>query len=93
MYAVSFNGKFTPSSDATFPETLQVNIEQDGTDLPGAFSSYTFQDANGIANLAMSIPVTVQSAPSTLQVVTEGGNSVYGGVTMNIYRLGDIPTS
>lgn len=93
VYTVSFHGQFAPSSDSSFPANLQVNIQQDGNNLPGAFTSYTFQNANGIANFAMSIPVSVQSAPSTLQMVSQGSNSVYGGVTMNVYRLGDLPTS
>ena len=46
-----------------------------------------------MANQTFSIPIAVQTAPTTLQVISQGGTILYDGVTLSIYRLGDIPTN
>ena len=93
VYAVAFHGRFTPVTGSSFPLTNSVYLSQNGSSVPGAVSNYIFQTSNGMANQTFSIPVAVQTAPTTLQVISQGGTILYDGVTLSIYRLGDIPTS
>ena len=93
VYAVAFHGRFTPVTGSSFPLTNSVYLSQNGSSVPGAVSNYIFQTSNGMANQTFSIPIAVQTAPTTLQVISQGGTILYDGVTLSIYRLGDIPTS
>ena len=93
VYAVAFHGRFAPVTGSSFPLTNSVYLSQNGSSVPGAVSNYIFQTSNGMANQTFSIPIAVQTAPTTLQVISQGGTILYDGVTLSIYRLGDIPTS
>ena len=93
VYAVAFHGRFTPVTGSSFPLTNSVYLSQNGSSVPGAVSNYIFQTSNGMANQTFSIPIAVQTAPTTLQVISQGGTILYDGVTLSIYRLGDTPTS
>ena len=93
VYAVAFHGRFTPVTGSSFPLTNSVYLSQNGSSVPGAVSNYIFQTSNGMANQTFSIPIAVQTAPTTLQVISQGATILYDGVTLSIYRLGDIPTS
>ena len=93
VYAVAFHGRFTPVTGSSFPLTNSVYLSQNGSSVPGAVSNYIFQTSNGMANQTFSIPIAVQTAPTTLQVISQGGTILYDGVTLSIYRLGDIPTN
>ena len=92
VYAVAFQGSFSPVNGATFPQTVGVSLTQNGAVVPGATSQYIFHTSAQTAALAFSTLVAVSSAPATLQVVGDGGNYLYSTIGLSVYRLGDIPS-
>ena len=92
VYAVSFHGSFAPASGATFPQTMGASLKQNGSVVPGATSQYIFHTSAQTAPLSFSAPVTVSSAPATLQVEGDGGSYLYSTTGLSIYRLGNIPS-
>ena len=96
VYFIAFHGTVTPSSESTFPMTVLIRATLNGTGIPGVAVQHVFNAANGISNPSFTGIVTVSTAPATLQIsaVNTGSNSIqYSGITLNIYRLGDIPTT
>lgn len=93
VYAVAFQGSFSPADGSTFPQNVGVSLTQNGTVVPGATSQYIFHTSAQTAALAFSTPVAVPSAPAQLEVEGDGGNYQYGTIGLSIYRLGDIPDS
>lgn len=91
VYAVAFQGSFSPASGANFPQTMGASLQQNGSVVPGATSQYIFHTSAQTAALSFSTPVAVSSAPAQLQVVGDGGNYLYSTTGLSIYRLGDIP--
>ena len=93
VYAVSFQGSIFPVSGANFPQTVSASLQQNGSIVPGATAQYIYHTSSQTASLALTTPVAVTSAPSTLQVVLGGGGSyLYGTTGISIYRLGDVPS-
>ena len=93
VYAVSFHGTFAPASGVTFPLGITVTLQQNGTAVAGGGAIHSFHTSSDAANLAISVPVAVSSAPTTLQFIATGGNFLYSGITATVYRLGAIPSS
>ncbi len=93
VYLVNFNGALSPASGATFPVNLGVSLSQDGSSVPGAASQHTFQSASETAAVSFTTPVTVSTAPSTLEVLGTGDSYTYGTTGLTIQRLGDVPTT
>ena len=93
VYMASFNGTMSPGTGASFPLNVGVSLSQGGSNVPGAASQHTFQSASEAATVAFTSPVTVSSAPSTVQVVTSGGPYVYGTTSLTLTRLGDAPST
>ena len=91
VYAVSFQGVFAPASGVNFPLSITVALQQGGVNVPGGGVLHTFHTSPDAAVIPISVPVEVASAPSTLQLVGTGGSFTYSGITMTVYRLGDIP--
>lgn len=77
----------------TFPLSINLLLQQNGTAIPGGGTLHVFHTSTENTGQALSIPIAVSSAPATIRIVTSGGNIIYTGVTMTIYRLGDIPTT
>ena len=93
VYLANFNGALSPSAETDFPVNLGVSLTQDGSSVPGAASQHTFQSGSETATVSFTSPVTVSSAPSTLEVIGTGGSYTYGTTSLTLQRLGDIPTT
>ena len=93
VYAVNFHGTFAPASGVNFPLSVTISLQQNGTAAAGGGVLHSFHTSSDAANLSISVPVAVSSAPATLQFMASGGNFVYSGVTATVYRLGAIPAS
>lgn len=91
VYAVSFFGNISPASGVTFPLSITLQLQQNGTAIPEGGALHVFHTSTENISQAISIPIAVSSTPTTIRLVTSGGNIFYTGVTMTIYRLGDIP--
>ncbi len=92
VYAVSFHAALAPTAGAAYPLPIVTTLEQDGSTVPGGTALHTFQSDSDTANVSFSVPVTVATAPSTLQVVGSGGTYLYSAAGMTISRLGDVPS-
>ena len=86
IYTAAFHGNLAPASASNFPLNVILELQQDGTVVPGGIVQQTFHTSPDTATVAFSVPVQVQSAPSELQVVGEGGNFVYSAVTLTVYK-------
>ena len=88
MYNVAFNGTVSPVTGATVPQEIRLYLEQDGTALPGATASQTFQSDSDSDSLAFSQIVQVTTTPSVLQVVGSGGNFLYSDASLSVHQIG-----
>ncbi|WP_338049722.1 collagen-like protein [Pseudoflavonifractor phocaeensis] len=92
VYNVDFHGVISPNAENSFPVNIVTSLEQNGSVVPGASVPYTFQSATDTSEPSFSVPLSVSSVPTTLQVVPTGGAYLADAVALNITRLGDIPT-
>ena len=90
IYTVAFHGNLTPASGAALPLALILELQQDGTAVPGAVVQHTFNAATDTATLAFSQPVAVSTTPSTFSVVGTGGNFLYSAVSLSLYKSADL---
>ena len=89
-YYVSFNGIFAPGSSQSFPMTITVYLQMQGTTVPGTGAQYTFQSAKDTESLSFAQIIQASSTPVTLKVIGSGGNFLYSGVNLTVQRLGAI---
>lgn len=89
-YEVSFHGTVGPGSGVTFPLTVTLYLEQQGTEVPGAAVQQTFQTSTDSSSLGFQQFVEVMDTPAVLQVAGQGGAFYYGGVTLTVQKTGDI---
>ena len=87
LYAVSFHGNVAPVSTASFPLTITLDLEQNGTPVPGALASHTFNSAADAATMSFNFPVEISSVPAVLQVMAQGGNFIYTAPAVSIYKV------
>ena len=88
FYNVSFQSALAPGTGASFPLTVTLNLEQDGTIVPGTTVQHTFNSATDTATVSFSQIVQAASAPSTLQVTGDGNPYFYGPVSMTVQKIG-----
>lgn len=86
-YYVAFHGNVAPASGVTFPLSVLLSLQLNGTDVPGAFAQHTFTAAGTNATMSFSFPVQVTAVPATLRVMAQGGNFLYSGVSLTIIKL------
>ncbi len=89
IYSVAFHGNLAPASGVNFPLNVILELQQNGTVVPGAVVQHTFHTSPDTATVGFSIPVEVSSTPSTFRVVGEGGNFIYSEVTMTLYKVAE----
>ena len=88
-YNVSYHGTVSPGTGASFPESVLLFLQQNGSSVPGAAAQQNFENSSQTANLAFSQNINVQTVPTTLNVVTQGGPIQYGSTSISVNRLGD----
>ena len=88
FYDVSFNGSLVPVRGSAFPLELLLYLEQNGTVVPGATASQTFQSDTASINISFSEVIQVTSTPTVLRIVAQGANFLYSDVSLTIYRIG-----
>ena len=89
-YQVSFHGTIGPASGVNFPLSILINLQQQGSGVAGTDVQHTFQTSSDVSNVAFSQIIEVTSVPSTLDVVGSGGSFLYSGISLSIYKLGNI---
>ena len=91
VYVASFNGGITPGSGVTFPYSVVLYMQLNGSAVSGASAVHIFHTSTETVNFAFTQPITVSSAPAVLQIAANGDNFLYNNVSMTVYRLGDVP--
>ena len=84
------SGDFTINQPG-FPVTIVTSLEQDGNILPGASVPHQFQSSSESSPQSFTVLLPVTTAPTTLQVVGEGGSYLANSMALNVTRLGDVP--
>lgn len=88
FYEVSFHGTFGSVSGADFPSTVSVYLEQQGQVVPGTNVQYTFHTTSDTSGLSFSQIVNVSEVPATLEIIGQGTDWFYSGITFTVNRLG-----
>ena len=91
LYQVDYHGVVSAAPTETFPVTLVTSLEQDGNILPGASVPHLFQSSSESSPQSFTVLLPVTTAPTTLQVVGEGGSYLANSMALNVTRLGDVP--
>ena len=89
-YEVSFHGTAGPVSGVTFPLTVGMYLEEQGTAVPGAAVQHTFHTSTDTSNLSFSQIIEVQDVPAVFQVVGQGDAYFYSGITMTVEKIGSL---
>lgn len=92
VYFVSFHGVISPTSTDTFPLNLVTSLQQNGNVVPGASVPYNFQSASDSSEQSFTIPLSISTVPTTLQVTATGGNYLADAITLSVTRAGAIPS-
>ena len=93
LYQVDFHGTVSAAPTAAFPATVVTSLEQDGNIVSGASVPSIFQSSTESAPVSFTALVPVTTAPTTLQVAGQGADYLANSFTLNITRLGDVPTT
>ena len=93
LYQVDFHGSVSAAPTETFPATVVTSLEENGNIVPGASVPYIFQSSTETAPQSFTAMLPVTTVPATLQVAGEGGSYLANSITLNITRLGDVPTA
>ena len=89
-YLVSFHGVLAPAATATLPANLLVYLRQNGDNVQAASVSQNFQSAGQAASVAFSVVVAVTAAPTTLELVGEGGDFLYSNISLSVCKLSEL---
>ncbi len=93
LYQVDYHGVLSAAPTNTFPVTIVTSLEQDGNIVPGASVPHAFQSAAETIPQSFSVLLPVSTVPATLQVTAEGGGYLANSMTLNVTRLGSVPTA
>lgn len=92
VYSVQFHGVISPADSDSFPANIVTSLEANGSIVPGASVPYNFQSAGDSTPQSFTVPLSVSTVPTTLQVVPTGSGYQASAIALNITRLGDIPS-
>ena len=90
LYQANFHGVLSAASTSKFPVNIVTSLQQNGAVVPGASIPHNFQNSTESVPISFSIPLSISSVPTTLQVVAQGANQVPTAITLNVTRLGDL---
>ena len=90
LYQADFHGVLSAASTSSFPVNIVTSLQQNGSVVPGASVPHNFQSSKESVPMSFSIPLSISSVPTTLQVVAQGASHLPSAITLNITRLGDL---
>ena len=91
FYTVSFHGTVAPADGVNFPLSILLTLYQDGNPVTGANVRNNFQTNPDTATYAFTQTVQATTAPSTLTVVSNGGNFQYNDISIIARKIGENP--
>ena len=89
-YFVGFHATLSPASGVNFPLSITLNLYQQGAIVPGTSVVHTFQTSTDLANVAFSQILQVATAPTTLEIIGQGGDYLYTAISLSVYKLGEL---
>ncbi len=92
VYYVFYKGTATPGLGITIPASNSLFLRFNGANVPGSEVTSIFTAATDDEVQSLSGIVNVSSVPSTLSIVSSGDTFNYSVTSLNIFRLGDIPS-
>ena len=92
VYYAVYNGSAVPASGTALPASNALSMQLNGNDIAGAQIQNIFTSST--EDIAQSLPaiINVTSVPATLTVVSSGGTFNYSTTSMNIFRIGSVPS-
>ena len=90
LYQANFHGVLSADPDSSFPVNIVTSLQQNGSIVPGASIPHNFQSSTESVPISFSIPLSISSVPTTLQVVAQGATQIPSAITLNVIRLGDL---
>lgn len=90
FYNVSFHGTLAPASGSTFPLSLALSLQKNGENVLGGIVRHNFQSKDETVCLSFTQIVEINTVPSTLRILAEGGSILYSDIALTVNRLGDL---
>lgn len=90
IYSVEFHGVISPSPTDTFPAFIVTSLEANGSVVPGGSVPFPFQTPTDASEQSFTVPISVTTVPTTLQIVPTGGAYTADAVSMTVMRLGNL---
>ena len=91
VYAMSFQGNISPVTGSSFPLTITLYLDVNGTRIESGVAAIIFNTSLENESAAFSTAFEVNETPSTVSVRSLGGSFFYNSIGITIYKLGDIP--
>ena len=90
FYELSFHGTVVPTGKPSYPVSLLMYFQQNGSALPGSGARQNFSQSTPSANVAMSQMVQITTVPANIQVVGTGtANFLYSDISMTVQKIGN----
>lgn len=90
FYNVSFHGTAAPASGSSFPLSLTLTLQKNEESVPGGTVRHSFQSEGETVCLSFTQVVEIDTTPSTLRILAEGGNILYSDIALTVNRLGNL---
>ena len=91
IYVMSFQGNVSPVSGTSFPTTITLYLDVNGTRIESGAAPIILNTSVENENVAFSTAFEINETPTTISVRSLGGNFFYNSTGITIYRLGKIP--
>ena len=86
-YYVQFSANVAPTGTTTYPAADIATISLNGQTLNGGAGTAQFSSASDSRHMTAATIVNVTDAPATVSVVSSGGQFLYTGATINVYKI------
>ncbi|WP_243115236.1 hypothetical protein [Intestinibacillus sp. Marseille-P6563] len=93
IYQLFFSGVVGVPSGTSLPVSIGISLQQNGNNIPGGAINEVFSNSGESNSISLSVPFTVTTTPTTIQVVPTQSNFLFSDLTMTVLRLGDTTTS
>lgn len=87
-YLVSYSVSATSAADVATPLTVSVQLNQNGTEVPGSRTTATIAAAGQVEQLIRTVLVNVAAAPVTLTLVSNNPNASFSNASISVLKLG-----
>lgn len=86
-YYAQYSATIAPVTGATFPLVNFTTLSLNGQTQSAGASQTTFTESGQTLQINSGLVFTVSSVPTTLSVVSSGGNFLYSDATINVFKV------